>query len=146
MTREEGIKILKFQRGYFCDLKGCEEHQAFTMAIKALEQEPCDDAISRQAAIDAFERFIHELGIEDEPYNYGEMALSIKNVPPVNPQEPKTGRWEWVKYDYPSVLGNWVCSACKSVVVECVGKDMKRKIPTYKYCPNCGAKIQEVKA
>lgn len=43
MTREEAIKILKFQRGYFCDLKGCEEHQAFTMAIKALEQEPCEE-------------------------------------------------------------------------------------------------------
>ena len=39
------------------------------------------DLISRQLAIDAFERFIHELGIEDEPYNYGEMALSAQNVP-----------------------------------------------------------------
>ena len=56
-------------------------------AIKALSAEPCDDAISRQAAIDAFERFIHELGIEDEPYNYGEMALSAKNVPSVTSEQ-----------------------------------------------------------
>lgn len=50
------------------------------------EQEPCEDCISRKAAINAFERFIHELGIKDEPYNYGEMALSVQNVPSVTPK------------------------------------------------------------
>lgn len=51
--------------------------------------EPMSDLISRQTAIDAFERFIHELGIKDEPYNYGEMALSAQNVPSVeNKGEP----------------------------------------------------------
>lgn len=40
MTREEAISILNFERGYFCDLKGCQEQQAYTMAIRALEQEP----------------------------------------------------------------------------------------------------------
>ena len=49
----------------------------------------CEDAISREAAIDAFEKFIHELGIEDEPYNYGEMALSVQNVPSVTPIDKK---------------------------------------------------------
>ena len=44
------------------------------------KMEQVEDCISRQAAIDAFERFIHELGIKDEPYNYGEMALSPQNV------------------------------------------------------------------
>lgn len=64
-----------------------------------------DDSISRQAAIDAFERFIHELGIKDEPYNYGEMALSVRNVPSVNPQpcEDAISRREAIKiftYNY----------------------------------------------
>lgn len=54
------------------------------------EQEPSGDLISRQAAIDAFERFIHELGIKDEPYNYGEMVLSVENISSVKPQ---TGHW-----------------------------------------------------
>ena len=45
MTREEAIKILKFERGYICDFKGCQEQQAFTMAIKALEQESKIDEI-----------------------------------------------------------------------------------------------------
>ena len=39
MTNEEAIKILKFERGYFCDFKGCQEQQAYAMAIKALERE-----------------------------------------------------------------------------------------------------------
>lgn len=37
MTNEEAIDILKFERGYFCDLKGCRELQAFTKAIASLE-------------------------------------------------------------------------------------------------------------
>lgn len=40
MTPQEAIKILKFERGYFCDFKGCQEQQAYAMAIKALEQQP----------------------------------------------------------------------------------------------------------
>ena len=39
ITVEEAIEILKFQMSYYCDLKGCEEQQAFAMAIKALKQE-----------------------------------------------------------------------------------------------------------
>lgn len=81
MTRKEAIKTLKGEAWICCAEKW---NEALEMAIKALEQEPCEDIISRQTAIDAFEKFIHELGIEDEPYNYGEMALSIRNVPPVN--------------------------------------------------------------
>lgn len=73
--------------------------QRTSNADKKHVENTLEDAISRQAAIDAFERFIHELGIKDEPYNYGEMALSAKNVPPVTPRhyedtaQPKTGHW-----------------------------------------------------
>lgn len=42
MTLEEAIKVLKIERGYFCDFKGCQEQQALTMAIKALEKQPCE--------------------------------------------------------------------------------------------------------
>ena len=48
------------------------------------------------------------------------------------------GQWEWVPFGYPSILGNWVCSKCKCVAVEAVSKENKDKIPTYKYCPQCG--------
>lgn len=58
-------------------------------------------------------------------------------------QEPKTGHWEWVQYDYNPKLGNWHCSECRCVVVECVNKNEKGCIPIYKYCPQCGAKMVE---
>jgi hypothetical protein len=57
-------------------------------------------------------------------------------------QESKTGRWEWVQYDYNPKLGNWHCSECRCIVVECVDKETKGGIPLYKYCPQCGAKME----
>lgn len=55
----------------------------------------------------------------------------------------KTGHWEYVQYDYNPRLGNWHCSECRCVIVACVDKNDKGGIPLYKYCPNCGAKMEE---
>lgn len=55
----------------------------------------------------------------------------------------KAGYWEWLPYSYPSVLGNWVCSKCKAVAVEAVSIENKHEIPTYNFCPQCGAKMEE---
>lgn len=55
----------------------------------------------------------------------------------------KVEKWEWVPYGYPSVLGNWVCSKCKAVAVEAVSIENKHEIPTYNFCPQCGAKMEE---
>lgn len=140
MTIDEAIRIIKIVLAVAEDFEITVQGEEFTkekckeaveMAIKALEQEPCDDCVSRQAAIDAFERFIHELGIKDEPYNYGEMALSPQNVPPVKPIE-KVGHWEYKQYDiaFPEI-GNYHCSSC-----DAVGKNGDN------YCSVCGAKMQ----
>ena len=82
-----------------------------------------EDCISRQAAIDAVERFIHELGIKDEPYNYSEMALSPQNVPTFTLAE-KAGQWIEDDDDYEYF---WRCSKCN-----------KRSDVRWQYCPNCG--------
>lgn len=95
--------------------------------------EPCEDAISRQAAIDAC--------LNGWNKDYKEIVEEIRTLPPVKPQ-PKTGQWEWVQYDYNPKLGNWHCSECRCVVVECVDKNEKGGIPLYKYCPQCGAKME----
>ena len=127
--------------------KRYEEHKIVLQLIEALEQEPCDDCISRQAAIDAFERFIHELGIEDEPYNYGEMALSVQNVPPVTPKE-KTGHWI-VDWSATSRL-NRDRSLTYEYHVHCDSCGYRWDYTTDKkgslvsnYCPNCGARMVE---
>ena len=92
------------------------------------------DLISRQTAIDAFERFIHELGIKDEPYNYGEMALSVQNVPSVE------NKGEWIAQDIHNCCTEFKCSKCgyTHVFTHLYGK------PTadYSYCPNCGADMR----
>ena len=54
MTREEAINIMN-AIVYMLEPQydTCRIEDAVEMAIKALEQEPCEDAISRQAAIEA---------------------------------------------------------------------------------------------
>ena len=69
MTRKEAAGVIKFEKACVlrqdtprcnrdckkCDLLLPTEDvlTAYDMAIKALEQQPCEDTISRQAAIDA---------------------------------------------------------------------------------------------
>lgn len=72
-----------------------------------------------------------------------ENAQTIESLPPAIPQ-PKIGHWEWVQYDYNPKLGDWHCSECRSVVIECANKEEKGGIPLYKYCPQCGTKMLEI--
>lgn len=107
------------------------------MAIKALKQEPCEDCISRRDAIDAFESCIHELGIDDDPYNYGEMVLGVANLPYVTPKE-KTGKWiyrEELFDDEDKPRMAYGCSIC--------GHSIKSVHEKGNYCSNCGAKMVE---
>lgn len=118
---------------------------AVEMAIKALEQEPCGDCISREAVENAIKhaevnftvnsdidftkhiREVHEIvnGIVDA------QIKALRDLPFVTPQ-PKMGKWE--KRD---VRGQRVdcCSVCGL---------SNGTIYEYNYCPNCGAKMQEV--
>ena len=57
MTKAEAIAMLKrIQEPESCEPQiNQAAFDALDMAIKALEQEPCEDTISRQAAIDALQ-------------------------------------------------------------------------------------------
>ncbi len=152
MTNEEAIKCLKDMIAIpVWDIKNAD---AVELAIKALGQEPCEDCISRQAVLDKLNRLIEverlqgtdEMGYGRERVSaYETMIFEIESeylYPSVTPQ-PKTGHWEYVQYDYNPKLGNWHCSECRNIVMECVNKNDKGGIPIYKYCPNCGAKMAE---
>ena len=55
MTSDEAIDIIKSECYVFNPLnfdRSTMVNTALDMAIKALEQQPCEDTISRQAAID----------------------------------------------------------------------------------------------
>lgn len=138
MTKKEALRRVK---GYLTDYIPADNYKEVEEIVEALKQEPCDDCISRQAVLEIQTKYAEHIGAT----KFWQMRDDIKELPPVTPQ-PKTGHWEWVQYDYNPKLGNWHCSECRCVVVECVDKNEKGGIPLYKYCPQCGAKMVEPQA
>jgi hypothetical protein len=145
MDREETIKVLEKEKAYMLGHGGDYQAQALNTAIKALEQESCNDAVSRQAVLDVIER---------EQYK-GDAISEIKKLSPVKPVaciatvkfskedmqelvnekmkdivvERKKGKWEYSgSYDVDGML---YCSCCKHEIDISEGY--------FKYCPNCGS-------
>ena len=109
MTREEAIKTLKenycaicaygSQNMDSCDIRSCDNKDA----IKALEQEPCEDVVSRQAAIVALDNRMSSLENVDMQIAMGFAKGIIHELPSVTPQ-PKMGHCKDCKYfEYDSV-------------------------------------------
>jgi hypothetical protein len=126
MTRKEAKRVLEVDLDHTYN---DESKEALRMAIKALEQEPCEDAISRQAALN---------GITMAEVRW-QAVDNVKKLPPVIPQ-PKTGHWiprqEIIGVDKEgnemSATVGYKCSKCLIVHPR-----------TSIYCPSCGAKMVE---
>ena len=121
MTREEAIICLKGIKNYGrdtfneqTDWQGCLD-----MAINALEQEPCEYAISREEVLWL---------VGDYDLSMGQVVKAIHALPSVTLQ-PKVGRWIVTDDDFV------YCS-------ECEDSYYPRPIDaSWYYCPNCGAKM-----
>lgn len=109
--------------------------QAIDMAIQALEQEPCEDAISRQAVIDT----ISELNAisfyeaqEDSKECYYEIRQAIKDLSPINPQE-RTGHWNLFHTTEHGMREDsyFKCNRCNY-----------ESYKEYNFCPDCGARME----
>lgn len=136
MTREErelSVIYLEEIKEKYIEGEGYERHPlpeyyAIETAIKALNKEPCEDCISRQAVFDAMRKNHRSRGRDiDGDYvegNYSEhLHDDIASLPPVTPQ-PKMGRWIHNKCDK--------CGASRPPLFD-------------NYCPNCGQpKMQEI--
>jgi len=128
MTREQAkreIDSLDFYLQNHTDDYGEESHTAMMMAIKALEQQPCEDCISRENTLKAI---IEQLGIRNEDYLIPAEATLykvVKNMPSVN-LHPKTGQW------INNQNGTFECDQCGC------------KHSKSRFCPDCGTKMQEV--
>ena len=103
------------------DADNCEK------IIKALEQEPSGDLISRQDAIDAIWD-----GINMDIYTR-EVKETLEELPSVK-QEPKTGHWITVEM----TQGD----GCRYTVTYCSECDEDVDYRT-DYCPNCGCRMVE---
>lgn len=90
MTREKAIRELQYIRYHYPskNIENLEADNALYMAIKALEQEPCEDVVSRQAVINAIANTCFWLSAD----NWTELMKCICSLPSVISQ-PKT---EWV--------------------------------------------------
>ena len=137
-------------------LFGETHRQAFEIgikAIKALEQEPCEDAISRQAAIDALWKALYDYedktkkqfqeSKELDSGDWIQHRIFVQNMNDIDRQtilelpsaQPKTGHWIYRIYGEFHEEGNWHCSGCDYIFNGGYGHA--------EYCPKCGCKMSE---
>lgn len=135
MTREEAIQkainIVIYFETHFAKSKEAKEDAA--NIIEVLEQESCEDAVSRQS-------------VKEQMIYYGFLApdMTVTEfvedcLPSVNPQESKTGHWEQYGNSWED---KFKCSEC--------GKEQPKILCGEQiighwsdYCPHCGAKMIE---
>ena len=132
MTREEASKTLTQYIDYDAETPDYYEmEKACKVALKALKQAPCEDAISRQAVLEA----IMTNCILENEYNLTSSRIkkAVESLPPVTPK-PKMGHW--IK-DNP-----WTKAYCSKCGESCIGLHGFDFIIT-DFCPNCGAKMEE---
>ena len=138
--KEQAIEYFKFNRKIFCEdhLKilpkdsiayhaTLKEKKFYDMAIKALEQQPSDDCVSRQAVLAGINDWWGITATSGEPT----LCDYIRELPPVTPTRKK-GKW----IEEPNC---WLrCSCCNShhphmSIYAIRGSN---------YCPNCGAEME----
>ena len=124
MTRDEAIEALEemieWGDSYEVDYDACK------MSIDALKQEPCEDAISRQAAVYVASGFCHPSNVADE----------LAKLPSVQPIRP---RGHWIRITNGAMREKYICSKCGRQIEE-DGVEGLLHIK-YPYC-HCGAKME----
>lgn len=137
MTREEAIERLKTDIYKYADFtENPNENEfwmAFDMAIKALEQEPCEDAISRAEAL----KVVDDMDIPEDMSEFeikSHIGVEIGTLPPATPKR-KVGEWIKKNNDY---FDWYECSECG------YGSDGEMKYNRLcdvrtKFCPDCGS-------
>lgn len=125
----EVLKVSSIQQMGFCkvivDGKLFSVKEALDTAIEVLEQEPCEDCISRQEALNVVHKYFeHYLQLNDDICLDG-----LRSLPSVTPKE-KTGHW----IVHPKgIYAHLVCDKCLSNAPYDCRTD---------FCPNCGTKME----
>jgi hypothetical protein len=108
--------------------EGILDYQTQLSLLPSVNQEPCEDAISRRAVLNTIRDWLKTAMMAD-----GKPTLcdSIRDLPSVTSVE-KVGRWIRIT-DKTGHFLTWQCDKC----------GLQHKFST-NYCSNCGAKMQEV--
>ena len=128
MTREEAIMELKQFSGTTQLKLSANFWEALNMAIKALEQEPCGDTISKASVFEILGNLMSIPYDFDRPINKDDVSESmdaIRALPSVTPTRPK-GYWIDIDETHSE------CDQC-GAVFEIVSANGEAN-----YCPNCG--------
>ena len=105
---------------------------------KMVSQDPCEDAISRQAVLDAIKDYATMLWkMYNEPFNERAIMDIVQDLPSVTPK-PKTGHWEEYGNSWED---KFKCSEC--------GKEQPKILCGERiighwsdYCPHCGCRMK----
>jgi hypothetical protein len=118
--------------GVNSDILGADDIEAIREAIKALNQEPCEDCIRREDALMALTGQCADSPIELLP----KAIKRINALPPVTPKQ-RTGYWVLLRND--NGARSYQCSLCGH------WHPLHDHSLGFRYCNWCGAKMQEVK-
>ena len=130
MTTEKAIEFGKIFLKTIENEKGSATYEFVEMAIKALDQEPCEDAISRQAVLEQIYNWSKDEFLRvTNPFDY--LRKRINSIPSVTPQ-PKIGHWIEEFNDLEGEV-RFTCSSCGKY--QLFGTD---------YCYNCGCRMEGV--
>jgi hypothetical protein len=148
--------------------KACNSHNfddaeeiqsAQNKIIKTLEQEPCEDCVSRKSVLDMCKKEIDHISKNWQNYHspseaksgFEYIAKNIYDLPPVTPTHTETvtefadrcvecgkqKKGKWI-YHEKSVSTGFKdlreCSCCKCY--------FRWEMPRNSYCPNCGAEME----
>lgn len=106
---------------------------------EGVKQEPCEDCISRQDALDCcltasgLKKFDFILDARDK----------IRNLPPVRPQEPETGHWIF-KNEEDKACRIYTCDKCGEQISIFDDTIKSPQEGHYNHCPNCGQRKIEL--
>ena len=144
MTNEEAIADIRD------NIKPIVGGKSLDMAIKALEKESCEDAISREAIKQKLQGhhdfFVSAYGsFKDMPFTdkarvdeISSCIAMVVNEPSVTPQ-PKTGKWMLCDNQRQEDINNgnymYTCT-------NCLRSDVHAKTQKVPYCWWCGAKME----
>jgi len=134
MTREQASDVLDDYDVNFAGHTAEEVAEAFDVAFKVLEQEPCDDAISREGALMALTGEYTESPIEI----LSKAIKRINTLPPVKPEQ-KTGKWKKVTAENKDGSISW-WYACSECGVPCPKTDHGTDY-FGNYCSDCGCRM-----
>jgi len=132
MTNEEAIEFIKIEISRLWKTpQNLIYKEALEMAIKALEQEPCEDAISRRDMALNIVSFYNKATGKKKTLDF--LCKCVERLPSMQPKQ-RTGHWKRISMDkyVQHAMAYYRCSEC--------GKDI---IGEHNYCPNCGAKMAE---